>query len=332
MQIRDVRLLLCVRGLAQRLAYVLVAGGIAGVLVIPHAEAAESGASIYPNGFRDIYAGIVPEVPGFYVADYLYHYEGSASALVFNGAVQAGVEARETADFLSLTYVPKWKILGGTYAFNFSPSFVSAETTVGVRINPVNPALIPLTLVAGDNKLAVGDSAISPITLGWHAGNFYWAVGVLGVIPTGDYNIHDLANTSLNRWGVIPNYGITYLDPKTQWQMSSAFAYAISFENPATDYKTGDIFHNDSSITKNFGPLGVGVVGFAMIQTTPDSGSGAKLGANESRVYGVGPILTVTLGSNPVTALTLVAKGYHEFGAENTLGGNVFVTSASFKF
>jgi hypothetical protein len=178
----------------------------------------------------------------------------------------------------------------------------------------------------------LGDSAISPITLGWHAGNFYWAAGVLGVIPTGNYNIHDLANTSLNRWGVIPTFGITYFDPKAQWQVSSAFAYAISFENPVTDYQTGNIFHNDSSITKNFGPLGVGAVGFAMIQTTPDSGSGAKLGANESRVYGAGPIVTLTLGNNPVTALTLVAKWYHEFDAENTLEGDVVVASASFKF
>jgi hypothetical protein len=45
-----------------------------------------------------------------------------------------------------------------------------------------------------------------------------------------------------------------------------------------------------------------------------------------------GPIVTLTLGNNPVTALTLVAKWYHEFDAENTLEGNVVVASASFKF
>jgi hypothetical protein len=69
-----------------------------------------------------------------------------------------------------------------------------------------------------------------------------------------------------------------------------------------------------------------------MIQTTPDNGAGARLGANESRVYGAGPIVTYTLGSNPVTALTLIAKWYHEFGAENALEGDTVVASASFKF
>ena len=49
-------------------------------------------------------------------------------------------------------------------------------------------------------------------------------------------------------------------------------------------------------------------------------------------MYGAGSIVTYTLGSNPVTALTLIAKWYHEFGAENALEGDTVVASASFKF
>src|SRR5262245_48910720 len=71
---------------------------------------------------------------------------------------------------------------------------------------------------------------------------------------------------------------------------------------------------------------------YAMIQTTADSGVGARFGDFESRVYGVGPILTYVLGSNPVTALTLVAKWYHELGAENTLEDDTVSAEASFKF
>ena len=75
----------------------------------------------YLRGFRDIYAGVVPSVPGLYVLNDVYHYAGNANALVFNGAVQLGVEAKFTADFLPITYVTKWKILGGTYAFSVAP-------------------------------------------------------------------------------------------------------------------------------------------------------------------------------------------------------------------
>jgi hypothetical protein len=74
-------------------------------------NAAEFGSSPYPKGFSDIFSGIVPTAPGLY-------------ATVFNGNVQLGVDAKFTADFLTLTYVTKWKILGGTYAFGVAPSYM----------------------------------------------------------------------------------------------------------------------------------------------------------------------------------------------------------------
>jgi hypothetical protein len=86
------------------------------------------------------------------------------------------------------------------------------------------------------------------------------------------------------------------------------------------------------AITKNFGPLGLGAVAYVMIQTTPDSGAGARLGSFESRVYGVGPILTLTLGAATPTPLTLLVKWYHEFDAEHTFEGNVVDGAFSFKF
>jgi hypothetical protein len=54
-----------------------------------------------------------------------------------------------------------------------------------------------------------------------------------------------------------------------------------------------------------------------MIQITPDSGAGARLGDFKSRVNGIGPLLSYTLG-DPKNPLTLIAKYYDEFDAENT--------------
>src|SRR5262245_27015819 len=306
------------------------------VFALAAANAAEFGSSPYPKGFRDIYAGVVPTVPGLYVLNDVYRYEGSANALVFNGAVQLGVEAKFTADFLPLTYVTKWKILGGSFAFGAAPAFMSMDTDVGLTVpnftGPLGRTFGPFDVTFGDTETNFGDTGVTPITLGWNSGNWWWNVGVTGFAPTGKYDKRDLANTSLNHWAVIPTAAITYFDAKAQWQASAAFAYAVNFENPDTNYTSGDLLHIDSSITKNFGPLGVGAVAYAMIQTTADSGVGARFGDFESRVYGVGPILTYTLGSNPVTALTLVAKWYHEFGAENTLEGDTVSAEASFKF
>jgi hypothetical protein len=179
----------------------------------------------------------------------VYHYAGNANALVFNGAVQLGVEAKFTADFLPITYVTKWEILGGTYAFGVAPAVMSMDTDVGLTVpnftGPLGRHFGPFSTIFGDTETNVGDTGLTPITLGWHSGNFYWAAGVAGFAPTGKYDKHDLANTSLNHWAVIPNFAITYFDPKAARQASAAFAYAVNFENPDTDYTSGSLFHFD---------------------------------------------------------------------------------------
>jgi hypothetical protein len=197
---------------------------------------------------------------------------------------------------------------------------------------PIGPTIGPFSLNFGDNELAQGDTAFAPLLLGWNAGNFYWNFALFGFAPTGDYDAHQLANTSLHHWAVMPWLAATYFDPKTGWEVSGAAVYSVNWENPTTDYETGNILNLEGAVTKNFGPLGVGAVSYAMIQTTPDSGAGARLGSFESKVYGIGPILTVTLGGTTAAPLTLLVKWYHEFDAENTFEGNVVDGAFSLKF
>jgi hypothetical protein len=189
----------------------------------------------------------------------------------------------------------------------------------------------PFNFRTGDTNLALGDTAFAPVVIGWNAGNFHWNVGVFGFAPTGDYSKRQLANTSLNHWAVMNRIAATYYDPKTGWQVNGAAIYSVNWENPATDYETGNILNLDGAITKNFGRWGVGAVGYAMIQTTGDSGSGARLGSFESRVYGAGPILTYTMG-DPRNPLTFIAKYYQEFDAEHTFEGHTFDVAFTAKF
>jgi hypothetical protein len=62
----------------------------------------------------------------------------------------------------------------------------------------------PFSITFGDTETNIGDTGITPITLGWHSGNFYWNAGLCIFAPTGKYDKRDLANTSLNHWAVIP--------------------------------------------------------------------------------------------------------------------------------
>ena len=62
-----------------------------------------------------------------------------------------------------------------------------------------------------------------------------------------------------------------------------------------------------------------------------DSGAGAQLGSFESRVNGIVPIVTYTLG-DPRDPLTFIGKYYHEFDAENTFEGRSFDIAVTAKF
>ena len=299
-------------------------------------QAAEFGTGPWVKGYTDIFGGVVPSQPGFYFRTDAYHYEAEVDRTIFNGLVQVGVEQEYTATIAALTYVTPWKILGGTYALAVAPSMVAMDVNIGIGIPSFTGPLGlrnfgPFNFAIGDTNLAPGDTAFAPLVLGWNAGKFHWNLAVFGFAPTGDYSRKQLANTSLNHWALMPRLAATYFDPQSGWQVDGALVYSINWENPATNYETGDILNLEGVIAKNFGRFGVGVSGYAMIQTTGDSGAGARLGSFESRVYGAGPIVTYMLGDlrNP---LTFIAKYYQEFDAENTFEGRAFDVAVTFKF
>ena len=42
----------------------------------------------------------------------------------------------------------------------------------------------------------------------------------------------------------------TYFDPKTGWQVNGAAIYSVNWENPATDYETGNILNLEGVVAK----------------------------------------------------------------------------------
>ncbi|MET0347379.1 MAG: transporter, partial [Methyloceanibacter sp.] len=130
-------------------------------------------------------------------------------------------------------------------------------------------------------------------------------------------------------WAIMPRVAATYFNPKTGWQLNgSQSTCSISRTKRPTP---GEILNLEGNITKNLGRWGVGLSAYAMIQTTPDTGAGARLGAFESRVNGIGPLVTYTLG-DPKDPLTFIAKYYKEFDAENTFEGESFDIAVTAKF
>jgi hypothetical protein len=201
--------------------------------------------------------------------------------------------------------------------------------------------------------------------------------------------VGELAPAGKNFWTFEPDFGFTYLNPKSGWEISSAVGMDFNSTNRATDYKSGDDFHFDLTLANHVirpiitpqiqkaledaqklaaavesgqlpppapaepgkgeekgegkaaaSPPAPKIVlqdvapglGFYWYQeVTGDSGTGARLGPFEGRVFGLGPqiLATANFGKTPVT---FQVKLEEEFAVQNRLQGINTWFSGSLKF
>lgn len=308
----------------QKLLSALAGLGAAALLPLA-ASAAEGGQSPYQKGYTDSLAGVLPPYPGVYMRNDVIYYSGSADTSVLGGRVAAGIDVESVANAAAFSIVTERKVLGGQYAFAFALPLANADIKASVT-GPLGN-----TFSESDDTFGVGDVIVSPVVLGWHNGKVHSNFNVSVYLPTGEYTAGALANLSKNYPSLQFQGAVTWMDPQSGWALSGAATYLFNAENQTTDYRTGQLLHFDGAVTKAFGEWRLGAVGYAMIQTTGDSGAGAKLGDFKSEVYGAGPFVSydAKIGERPVTFLL---KWYHEFGAENTFEGDTVTAAFAFKF
>ncbi len=84
----------------------------------------------------------------------------------------------------------------------------------------------------------------------------------------------------------------TWMEPETGRHCRSSPATRSTPENTATHYHSGQEFHADFVAAQHL-PMGFifGAAGYALQQTTADSGSGAIFGPYEGRVLALGPLV-----------------------------------------
>ena len=131
---------------------------------------------------------------------------------------------------------------------------MDVDVGVGVPHSPARSACEPRAVQFQDRRHQsfTRHTAFAPLVLGWNAGNFHWNIGVFGFAPTGGYRTKQLANTSLNHWAVMYRLAATYYDPKSGWQVNGAAIYSVNWENPGTDYETGNILNFDGAHRQEF--------------------------------------------------------------------------------
>lgn len=289
-------------------------------LLASEANAAEGAIGFYLLGSRTSMAGFLPP-PGTYVQDNNYFYGGSTSAtLEYNGAVvSGGVDAQAYYNLPTALFVAPGKVLGGNIAFNVITPVGWKNVDAGKVLTGPGGAVIQSNAHA--EETAFGDPVLGS-TVGWHEGNWHWNLGTLVNVPLGFWERGNLASIGFNHWAIDTTGALTWLNLATGLELSGAVGFTYNFENPTTDYKTGTEFHLEFAGIQNLSKtFGIGFNGYFYDQITGDSGSGAKLGAFEGRVLGIGPAanLNIPVGQVP---LAVNLKYFHEIDVRNRLQGD----------
>jgi hypothetical protein len=333
---------------AKRNFATLMIFGASLVPVLP-ALGAEDAKSVYLLGATASMAGMTPP-PGTYVSSFSYYYSGDATgsaalsrtlreadiSLPGSATLQVdadvSVEAVAALDVFSALWVAPEKVMGGHIGLGvlLPVGYQSVDVDIDARAALVFPN--GFTLVRGasfdasDSTFAVGDP-LPTAFIGWDSGNWHWKLTGLLNIPIGSYDEHDLVSMGFNRWAFDVTGALTWLDPKTGFEVSLAPGITFNGENPDTNYETGDEFHLEAAVMQHLSKsFAIGVAGYYYKQVTGDSGEGAVLGPFKGEVTAIGPNVTYNfqLGSVPVFTS---ARWLHEFDATNRLEGDAgFVT------
>ena len=258
---------------------------LGGLLTAYHASATEHGGDNIGQGSEGFFAGALP-APGWYAVGYADHYDADR----FNdGQGHAAMPSFHlTADVLAarLFYMSDLTLAGGrvgVFAIG-SVATLRSETPDGRA-----------------RRDGAGDITVGP-TVGWEHGAWHSLVALDISLPTGSYDASRPLNTGNNYYSIRPIYAFSYL-PENGLEASAKITYTFNTSNPATHYRSGQLFHFDYSLSYRVtDQLRLGVNGYLIKQTTNDRQYGSRVGTDgfRGRVFAIGPAAHYELGKTSI--------------------------------
>jgi hypothetical protein len=292
------------------------------------AQAAEGGGSHYlPGAVGDAFLALPPE-SGFQIANVSWFQSGSLGTTLLEGQVGLGLDTDTFINLTSLSYTFEQPVLGGRYTIGIAVPFGYA-TLDGALTGPLGGQI-----AFSDDSFALSDIAITPIQLNWNSGPWSFKFSETIIAPTGSYSTsdNDLVDLGRNYWSFDTVGAVTWFNPESGMEFSTAAGIMINTENSDTDYDTGNEFHLDATFNQFLSPnFALGLRGYYYKQLTGDSGAGATLGSYKSSSYGIGPGFVWT----PDAAgggLTLLGKWMHDLDAKNRFEADYFTLTAAWTF
>jgi hypothetical protein len=293
------------------------------------AKADQGGVSFWLPGLFGSLAA-VPGNPGVSFSTIYIHPSVEAAGgknFVRGGAIVAGIQGRGNIVAFGPSYTFAELVFGGRATLSLFGTAGRNEASIDATLT--GPMGNTISGHRSDARTAFGD-VLWQGDLKWNNGVHNYMVYATGNFPVGAYDVDRLANLGIGFWSVDGGTGYTYFNPQTGYEFSAVVGLTYNFVNPHNDYQNGIDSHLDWGASKFLNQhFHIGVVGYAYQQLTGDSGSGARLGAFKSRVFGVGPQMGYIFPAWDGYQGYVNVKGYKEFGAQNRPEGwNVWLTLA----
>lgn len=211
---------------------------------------------------------------------------------------------------LSLTLKPR----GGPY---LTATF--AAPLAHVRSSSDNPRI-------GIDRFGFADLFFQPLKVGWRLPHLDLVTAYAVYVPTGRFSLSGNGSVGSGSWThQLALGGAVFLDPYRRLRGSVLANYFMSQKKRGVDITRGDILQLQGGASLLVaGPVTVGVAGYALWQTTDDSGSELPpvLRGARDRVFGLGPEVSVLI---PALRLRAEARYEWDFGVRSRPQGSILV-------
>lgn len=304
--------------------------GLTTLALCPVAASAGEGAgSHYVPGTRNDFLLGVFGPPGVYVRNDTWFYDYSMGVHPSGGQVVGSATQEAWLDTVKLSYLSDFEIFGARWGASVAATYVLNASIDG------DAAVGDSAVLKGGDVSGFSDLYVAPLLLNWAGEKQHFTFQGAFYAPTGGYDPDSALNTGRNYWtiDVVGNY--TWFDPELGWEASASGGFQFNFENPETDYRTGNEFHLDWTVAKHFSPkLAAGVSGYVYSQIESDEGSlpGPYDGSDfQAWSWGIGPSLqsNISIGDKN---LGLVAKALFDVESRDRLSGDLYMVSLSYAF
>ena len=273
------------------------------------------------KGVTGLKAGSQPPPHVYLIAPLFYLYNTDTVRNRNGDRLPIDADITTAAWGFGVSHVTTRKILGGEYGYSV------LFATMNNRIQG--------TEIDADPGGGVSDTALTPITLGWHFKRADVVTGMTMFLPTGRYSDGANDNTGLGMWGWEPQLGVTlYLNEAKAYHASTLMTITAQSKKEDSDTKVGTALNLEGGVGADFlkGGLTTGLVYYASFKLAEDTIDGVPgiLIRGKNRVFALGPEVSLALARRGTLYGFLKANYQWETSARTNTQGNEFMVMATF--